>query len=62
LAGWRHVDVTMQRTKIDFAHCMKYLVDVIFPEADKVVVVLDNLNTHGPASLYEAFEPVFMII
>jgi transposase-like protein len=47
----------MQRTKIDFAHCMNHLVDGFFPEADKVVVVLDNLNTHVPASLYEAFEP-----
>ena len=57
LAGWRHVKVTKQRTKIVFAHCMQYLVDDIFPDADKVVLVLDNLNTHGPASLYEAFEP-----
>jgi hypothetical protein len=55
--GQRHVRVTERRTKIDFAHCMKYLVDDLFPEADKVVVVLDNLNTHSPASLYEAFEP-----
>jgi hypothetical protein len=57
LTGWRHVEVTEWRTKIDFAHCMQYLVDERFPEADKVVVVLDNLNTHTPASLYEAFEP-----
>jgi hypothetical protein len=57
LAGWRHVKVTQQRTKVDFAHCMQYLVDDLFPEADKVVLVLDNLNTHGPASLYEAFQP-----
>jgi hypothetical protein len=57
LAGRRHVRVTERRTKIDFAHCMRYLVDRRFPEADKVVVVLGNLNTHGPASLYEAFEP-----
>jgi hypothetical protein len=55
--GWRHVRVTERRTKIDFAHCMRYLVDDLFPESDKVVVVLDNLNTHSPASLYEAFEP-----
>ena len=55
--GWRHVRVTERRTKIDFAHCMQYLVDDLFPEADKVVVVLDNLNTHSPASLYEAFQP-----
>ena len=57
LAGWRHVRVTKQRTKIDFAHCMSYLVDELFPEADCIVVVLDNLNTHTPAALYEAFEP-----
>jgi len=57
LIGWRHVKVTERRTKIDFAHCIKYLVDDIFPDADKVILVLDNLNTHGPASLYEAFEP-----
>jgi len=57
LAGFRHVRVTERRTKIDFAHCMKFLVDDLFPEADKVVIVLDNLNTHGPVSLYEAFEP-----
>jgi hypothetical protein len=57
LTGWRHIRVTEQRTKIDFAHGMQSLVDDLFPEADKVVVVLDNLNTHSPASLYEAFEP-----
>jgi len=57
LAGFRHVRVTERRTKIDFAHCMKFLVDDLFPEADKVVVVLDNLNTHSPVALYEAFEP-----
>lgn len=57
LTGWRHIKVTHQRTKIDYAHCMRYLVDDLFPEADKVVLVSDNLNTHTPASLYEAFEP-----
>jgi hypothetical protein len=57
MAGWRHVKVTEHRTKIDFAHCMPYLVDELFPEADCVVLVLDNLNTHTPAALYEAFEP-----
>ena len=55
LANWRHVEVTDQRTKIDFAHCMKALVDVFRPEADLIHVVLDNLNTHKLASLYEAF-------
>ena len=57
LKGWRHVRVTERRTRVDFAECMRFLVDELFPEAEKVVVVLDNLNTHGPASLYEAFEP-----
>jgi hypothetical protein len=56
-AGWRHVQVTDQRTKIDFAHSMRYLVDELFPEADKIIIVLDNLNTHTPAALYEAFKP-----
>ena len=57
LVGRRHVRITKRRTKQDFAHCMKYLVDDLFPEAEKVIVVLNNLNTHGPAALYEAFEP-----
>jgi len=57
LAGWRHVDVTDRRTKIDYAHCMKDLVDVHFPDAQVIRVVQDNLNTHRYASLYEAFEP-----
>ena len=57
LAGWRHVSVTEHRTKVDFAHGMQYLVDELFPDADKIVLVLDNLNTHGPVALYETFEP-----
>lgn len=57
LAGWRHVKVTEHRTKIDFAHCMKDLIDVYFPEAELIRVVQDNLNTHRPAALYEAFKP-----
>jgi len=57
LAGWRNVEVTEQRTKIDFAQQMKKLVDEHFPEAEVIRVVLDNLNTHSPASLYEAFKP-----
>jgi transposase len=57
LAGWRHVKVTDQRTKQDFAGCMKDLVDVHFPHAEKIRVVLDNLNTHSPAAFYEAFPP-----
>jgi hypothetical protein len=57
LAGWRHIEVTERRTKVDFAHCMRHLVDELFPDAEVVVVVLDNLNTHSPAALYEAYEP-----
>lgn len=57
LAGWRNVKATNQRTKVDFAHCMQELVDVHFPEADMIRVVLDNLNTHTPGALYDAFEP-----
>lgn len=55
--GWRKVKATQRRTKIDFAHCMKELVDVDFPDAELIRIVLDNLNTHNPGSLYEAFEP-----
>ena len=57
LETWRHVKVTDQRTMIDFAYCMRDLVDVHFPEAEKIVLVMDNLNTHKLASLYEAFPP-----
>jgi hypothetical protein len=56
LAGWRRVKVTERRTKLDFAQCMKELVDVLFPEAEQIRVTLDNLNIHTPAALYEAFE------
>ena len=65
LAGWRHVAVTERRTMEDFAedfaedfgHQMRWLADAAYPEAEKVRVALDNLNTHRPASLYETFEP-----
>lgn len=57
LAGWRHVKVTDRRTKIDFAHVIKDLVDDLDPDAEKIVLVMDNLNTHKVASLYEAFPP-----
>jgi len=57
LEGWRHVKVTGRRTKADFAQVIRELVDVHFPAADKIVLVMDNLNTHKPASLYEAFPP-----
>jgi hypothetical protein len=56
-AGWRHVKVTQRRTKQDFAHCMKDLVDVHFPDVDRIRVVQDNLNTHTPGALYETFDP-----
>jgi len=55
--GWRHTAVTAQRTKHDFALQMKALVDEHFPEAESIRVVLDNLNTHTLAALYDAFEP-----
>jgi len=56
-AGRRHVQVTAQRTQVDFAHAMQGLVDEGYPEATVMRVVLDNLNTHKIASLYTAFEP-----
>src|SRR5215211_8063764 len=56
-ACWRHLDVTERRTAVDFAQAMRHLADEHYPEAEKVRVVLDNLNTHTPASLYKAFEP-----
>lgn len=56
-AGWRQVTVTERRTKLDFAQQMKWLVDEHYPQADVIRVILDNLNTHGPGSLYDAFEP-----
>ena len=55
LQAWRHVKVTARRTRVDFAHCMRDLVDIHFPQADKIVLVMDNLNTHKLASLYQAF-------
>jgi transposase len=57
LLGWRHVAVTARRTKVDFAQQMKALVDVHFPQAERITVVLDNLNTHTKGALYEAFAP-----
>lgn len=55
--GWRHIVVTRQRTMHDFAQQMKWLVDDAYPEAEVIRVVLDNLNTHKLASLYETFAP-----
>jgi hypothetical protein len=57
LAGWRHVEVTAQRTAGDFAQQMKALVEVHYPEAEVIAVVLDNLSTHSPAALYRTFRP-----
>jgi transposase len=57
LAGRRSVKVTDRRTAIDFAHVIQELVDEKYPDAEKIVLVMDNLNTHKPASLYKAFEP-----
>lgn len=57
LCGWRHVSVTERRTKVDWAHAMRDLVDLYFPTAPRIRVVLDNLNTHVTGSLYEAFAP-----
>lgn len=57
LRGWRHVNVTARRTKIDFAHQMRELAEVHYPDAKKITLVMDNLNTHRLSSLYEAFMP-----
>jgi len=57
LRSWRRVMVSQRRTRIDWAHCVKDLLDVHYPDAEQIVLVQDNLNTHTPASLYEAFEP-----
>jgi DDE superfamily endonuclease len=57
LEGWRHVKVTQSRTAIDYAHLLRDLSDIHFAKAHKIVLMQDNLNTHVPASLYEAFEP-----
>jgi DDE superfamily endonuclease len=55
LEGWRHVEVTDRHTAVDYAHVLKDLSDKHFPKAKKIILVQDNLNTHKPASLYEAF-------
>jgi DDE superfamily endonuclease len=57
LRGWREVKVTTQRTRVDWAHFVRELVDIHYPDANRIVLVMDNLNTHTPASLYQAFEP-----
>ena len=57
LLGWRAVQVTERRTAVDFAEVVRWLVEEVHEEAEKVVLVMDNLNTHKLASLYEAFPP-----
>ena len=57
LEGWRRVEVTDRRTKADWARVVKKLVDEDYADKDRIVLVMDNLNTHHPSSLYEAFEP-----
>ena len=57
LAGWRHVMVTERRTAVDFAEVLRWLAEDLYPDAEAIVLVVDNLNTHTVASLYEAFEP-----
>ncbi len=57
LEGWREISVTDTRTAVDWAHQIKWLVDEVYPNAKKIRLVMDNLNTHTPASLYKAFEP-----
>ena len=57
VAGWRRVEVRERRTRVDWAEVIKKLVDEDFPHKERIALVMDNLNTHHPASLYEAFEP-----
>ena len=57
LEGWRRVEVTDRRTRVDWAWVVRQLVDGDYADKDRIVLVMDNLNTHHPASLYEAFEP-----
>jgi DDE superfamily endonuclease len=57
LEGFRHIEITNRRTAIDYAHALENLSDTHFPNAKKIILVQDNLSTHKPASLYEAFPP-----
>ncbi len=57
LEGWRDVEVTEHRTRSDWAAFMRTIADTVFPTAERIVLVQDNLNTHGPASFYEAYPP-----
>ena len=58
LAGWRHARALPQRKRTDWANQVKWLLDEQYPDAKKIVLVMDNLNTHGTHSLYETFPPV----
>jgi hypothetical protein len=55
--GWRHIELTGQRTAVDYAKILRKIVDEYFPEAERILIVQDNLNTHNGSSLYKAFEP-----
>ena len=57
MAGWRHIEVTQRRTKVDFALQMKKLVDIDYQDADIIRLVVDDLNIHTPSALYEVFPP-----
>ena len=57
IRGWRHVRVTQRRTRVDWAFALRALLDAEYQHAERVVLVMDNLNTHSPASFYEAFAP-----
>jgi len=57
LAGKRHIEITDQRRRVEWAEVMRMVSDELYPEAEKIVMVLDNLNTHVPAAFYLAFEP-----
>ena len=57
LGGTHHVSVREHRTALDWAEEIRYLIDVMYPDAEKIILVMDNLNTHKPASLYKRFEP-----
>lgn len=58
LTGWRHIEVTEHRTKVDYAYFMQNIAQKYFSEAESIRVVQDNLNTHTPASFYESFPPI----
>jgi len=57
LHGWRHVPVRATKTRVDYAVCLRALAEEHFPQAEKIILVQDNLNTHDPTSLYQAFAP-----